>query len=211
MKLYIAGPMRGYPKYNFPAFFHAAQVLRAEGHAVFNPAERDVTEDGFDPEKDEPKSFRYYMQRDLPAVMDSDALVMLPGWRKSKGGRLESHVATECGLPLLNLSLEPIKETVLEEAERIVGGDRNDAYGHPAVDFACIAAMWNAYLIKRFGCGDLTSRDVAMLMIMLKTAREARKPGRDNLVDIAGYARCAERLDEVQTDNTTASDPGSIH
>jgi hypothetical protein len=28
----------------------------------------------------------------------------------------------------------------------------------------------------------------------VKVSREANRPKRDNLVDIAGYARCAERL-----------------
>ena len=41
MKLYLAGPMRGMPFFNFPAFKDAAAQLRAKGHYVFNPAERD--------------------------------------------------------------------------------------------------------------------------------------------------------------------------
>ena len=40
--IYIAGPMRGYPEFNFPAFYAAEERLRARGHAVFNPARRDV-------------------------------------------------------------------------------------------------------------------------------------------------------------------------
>ena len=40
-KVYVAGPMRGIPEFNFPAFFAAADKLRGDGFAVFNPAERD--------------------------------------------------------------------------------------------------------------------------------------------------------------------------
>ena len=37
--LYIAGPMRGYPDHNFPAFRAAAAALRRAGYGVVNPAE----------------------------------------------------------------------------------------------------------------------------------------------------------------------------
>lgn len=84
-------------------------------------------------------------------------------------------------------------ETVLQEAERLVGGERNRAYGHPADDLARIAQLWTAFLGERLS-SPLTARDVAMAMVLLKVAREAHAPKRDNLVDIAGYARCAELL-----------------
>ena len=44
MNIYVAGPMRGYPEFNFPSFHAAAAQLRAAGHTVFNPAERCCTE-----------------------------------------------------------------------------------------------------------------------------------------------------------------------
>jgi hypothetical protein len=108
MKIYIAGPMRGLPLYNFPAFMAAAERIRAFGHTPVNPAERDIVEDGFDPAKDEAKPFRFYMRHDLPLVMDCDAVAVLPGWEKSKGASLEVHVARECEIPIFEMeSLEP--------------------------------------------------------------------------------------------------------
>ncbi|MDP4455455.1 DUF4406 domain-containing protein, partial [Escherichia coli] len=38
MKIYIAGPMTGYPDYNRAAFNAKASELMAEGHIVLNPA-----------------------------------------------------------------------------------------------------------------------------------------------------------------------------
>jgi len=97
MKVYLAGPMRGYPQFNFPAFDEATALLRGQGHDVFSPAERDRDVDNFDPEKDKVKSLSYYMQFDLPEVCKADAVVCLPGWEKSQGARLEVHVARELG------------------------------------------------------------------------------------------------------------------
>ena len=55
MKLYLAGPMRGVPEFNFPAFFRAAAQLEREGHIVFNPAAKDNAEYGTDFSKDNPE------------------------------------------------------------------------------------------------------------------------------------------------------------
>lgn len=100
-RVYLAGPMRGLPEYNFPAFHAAAKDLRERGYEVWSPAERDE-QDGFNPETGEGlRTFRDYMAVDLPAVLDSDAIVVLPAWEESQGARLETHVAREVGLPVL--------------------------------------------------------------------------------------------------------------
>lgn len=97
MKLYLGGPMRNLPLFNFPAFFEAAKKLRAMGHEVWSPAEHDVEKDGFDPAKDPPKTISHYMARDLPAVCEAEALAMLPGWENSEGARLEVYVGRKLG------------------------------------------------------------------------------------------------------------------
>ena len=98
---YLAGPMRGYPEYNFPAFFAAAKSLRERGIEVWSPAENDVHADGFNPATDTHQPMRHYMKRDLPAVLEADFVAVLSGWERSQGACLEVHVARTCGIPVL--------------------------------------------------------------------------------------------------------------
>ena len=92
MKIYLAGPMTGIEEFNYPAFHAAAKRLRAEGHTVFNPAEIDGGAAD--------KSHAYYMRVDLRALVDCEAIMVLPGWLDSRGARLEVQIAVECDLPL---------------------------------------------------------------------------------------------------------------
>lgn len=96
MRVYLAGPMRGFPLLNFPAFIRAGLHLRGLGHEVFNPAEKDLAA-GFDPAKDKPLPLSEYMKKDLPAVCGCDAIVVLPGWEKSVGADIEVYVARKLG------------------------------------------------------------------------------------------------------------------
>lgn len=105
MKIYIAGPMTGLPDWNFPAFFEAEKELLSLGYEVVNPAHSDgatvqeALESAGNPEAPN-NTWRWYMRRDLPHVLEVDALCVLPGWRKSKGASLEVHVAKAIGLPI---------------------------------------------------------------------------------------------------------------
>jgi len=89
-----------------------------------------------------------------------------------------------------------IVRSVLQEAQDIIYGDREKTYGKPSKNLECIAQMWNAYL-DSMGGRHLTAKDVACLMVLLKTARLANRPDhRDSVVDICGYAALIERCDE---------------
>lgn len=84
-------------------------------------------------------------------------------------------------------------ETILDTAARITATERQADYGHPREDFERTAAMWSAIL----GVHVPADR-VPLCMIALKISRHCHKPKRDNLVDIAGYARTIERLQESE-------------
>lgn len=79
--------------------------------------------------------------------------------------------------------------TVLDEAKKVINGDRQDTYGGPEDSFADISEYWNTYIKRRFGTGpvNLEPKDIAMMMVLFKIAREANQGKRDNLVDAAGY------------------------
>lgn len=106
MKVYIAGPMRGKPAFNFPAFDEASEWLRAQGHEVFSPADHD-RESGFDPSSmagDENLAalgfdLRAALAADLAWITtEADAVYLLPGWETSSGARAELAAAAALGL-----------------------------------------------------------------------------------------------------------------
>lgn len=116
MKVYLAGPMRGYKEFNFPAFHAAARDLRADGHEVFSPAERDIARHGTDiskgnnsgseaaAEKDHGFSLRVAVGEDLAWICENaDGLALLPDWRNSKGACAERGVALALNLKVWEL------------------------------------------------------------------------------------------------------------
>lgn len=78
-------------------------------------------------------------------------------------------------------------DSVLQEAQKIIHGERRDDYGTPLVSFTRIADLWTVVLGM-----EVTPEQVALCMIQLKVARAMNGMQRDSLVDIAGYAGCIE-------------------
>lgn len=113
MKVYVAGPMRGYPEFNFPAFHDATAKLRAAGYEVCSPAEHDHN-NGFDPQGMKgdvaelgPSGFNLQeaLIWDLTYVIkEADAVVVLDGWEKSEGAQAEAHAAKAVGKPVVILA-----------------------------------------------------------------------------------------------------------
>lgn len=126
MKIYLAGPMRGYPQFNFPEFDKAASALRASGHEVFSPAEHDRTTYGAsmevsNQEGSEEKAavdygfdIRKAMEADLTWICrNADAVALLPGWKKSRGATAEQACAIAINIKVVYL--DPAKNYALEE------------------------------------------------------------------------------------------------
>lgn len=99
MRVYLAGPMSGHDDFNFPAFFKAADFLKAQGFEVFNPAEEDIKEWGTLEEVKKHATYRLCLRKDLNWIIDkAEAIAYIPGWEKSKGVRAEKALADAIGL-----------------------------------------------------------------------------------------------------------------
>lgn len=213
---YIAGPMSGYPDFNRASFGFAAERLRNQGIEVISPTELDE-EDG-SLEKEDPLMvaagvatedlWRECLRRDLLRILEAkiDAVVVLDGWRESRGAALEVHVARSLGVPVFDLDghrvKEPTKyqppndENVAETAMRLVGGDRQDQYGHPIDDFNRTAGVINAL----YGT-DFKARDIPIIMTAVKLSRVIQSPDkRDSIVDAVGYMLTYEMVGEKSGD-----------
>jgi len=79
-------------------------------------------------------------------------------------------------------------DTILQEAQRLVHGDRQAAYGHPLDDFTRTGRMWAAIL----GVPNVTAEQVGLCMAAVKLSRQCNLPKRDNMVDAAGYAETVQ-------------------
>jgi hypothetical protein len=109
-RVYIAGPMTGYPQWNFAAFDAAAADLRQRGYEVVNPVDldRDV---GFDPATSSPEDFDLVsaIRRDVEALVTCQVIALLPGHENSKGATAERHIAYWAGLDVVEYpSMTPI-------------------------------------------------------------------------------------------------------
>ncbi len=94
--IYTSGPMTGISNYNKPAFRAATQMLRDRGYEVECPSE---VEDG-----GVQQDWAWYMRHCLVKLSRADAIVVLPGWDRSRGASLEVFIGTQLGLPIYTLA-----------------------------------------------------------------------------------------------------------
>lgn len=123
MKIYLAGPMRGYAEFNFPAFHYAAAKLRAEGHEVFSPAEKgEEKELTADSNLQEKLAFRRKVFRiDTTYICDeAEQVALLPGWEFSPGARAERALGEAIGLSIRILGKDYVQ--MRHAVEEAMGG-----------------------------------------------------------------------------------------
>ena len=132
---YLAGPMRGIEDFNFPEFHKQAAWLRGLGWKVFSPAERDEADEALNGDwaVGVQRGLDYFMQFDLAAVCQTDAVILMAGWENSQGARLEAMTAVEVGHPVFIIdssggarslkSVDPeyIREVFYVEGQGVVG------------------------------------------------------------------------------------------
>lgn len=194
--------MTGYPDHNYDSFFKIEKKLKELGfNNLLNPASnpKDVTL----------HSWSEFMRDAIRMVIDSDAIVFLNGWDKSVGANIEMILGKALNLKLLDEDLNEIifseikEETICQEADRLVAVDRGKDYGHPLEDFSRTGSLWGPILSdwakETNGDDPISAELVGLCMIALKISREINRPKRDNRVDIAGYAKCLEMINEKRT------------
>jgi hypothetical protein len=216
MKVYVAGPMTGFPAYNHAAFAEAQARWRAAGHDVVTPFDANSRvwhrhyRRSFDPYTDRCEYgdplLREMFAEDVATLLSCDAVAVLPGWERSSGVARELPIALLFKIPIHDAATFEViplatviqfvrtDESALEEAQRLVHGNRGADYGHPIDDYTRTGRIWGAIL----GIPDIDPRICCLMMAGVKVSREVNKSKRDNRVDLAGYAECAEMVAERQ-------------
>lgn len=83
-----------------------------------------------------------------------------------------------------------LRSEILDTAKTMVCGQREQDYGKAENNFSVIAEFWSTYLDT-----DISARDVAVMMCLLKIGRIKTGTGTDDsFIDLAGYAACAGEI-----------------
>lgn len=100
LSYYLSGPMKGYPDHNWPAFTEACEILRRTGLTIVSPHEVNPAanvEAKLNPEK-YPLD---YLRNDIIEMLNRcQSMILMKGWPKSRGVRLELDIALSLEWPI---------------------------------------------------------------------------------------------------------------
>ena len=100
MTVYISGPITGNPNY-VEDFWNAWVILNNKGLNPVSPVDIGIA---LEKKLKRKPTWDEYMREDIKALMDCEAIYMLPGWRDSRGSCLEKHIALQLGM----VAIEPL-------------------------------------------------------------------------------------------------------
>jgi nucleoside 2-deoxyribosyltransferase len=93
---YLAGPMSGYPEYNFDEFERWAEILRRGGLKIASPHEIDH---GETPETRGSLPYQNYIDAGMKLLESCGGIILIAGWPQSSGACAELSRAIDRGMP----------------------------------------------------------------------------------------------------------------
>ena len=97
--IYISGPIKNMTDGNMPAFDKAEKQLKEMGYETLNPHKigEELNIRFF--EMGKVPTYEDYLKEDIIQMLAKcEKVLVLPGWRNSKGSKLEIAIALACGI-----------------------------------------------------------------------------------------------------------------
>ena len=102
-RIYISGPITDIENGNFDEFDKAEFYYTQNGYIVENPhrSAQVVRDVAIDMRADTP-AYRDFLAYNIMVISECDIMVVLPGYKESKGSQFEVAFAAHCNIPIHN-------------------------------------------------------------------------------------------------------------
>ena len=137
--------------------------------------------------------FREHTITDVGASISANAMVKDPTLGRSEPSTLSPKPNIFPPCPYTDMYGPSDDADWATEAQYLVNHDRGPAYGHPYNDFSRQVALLKAWFGDR-SFKSLQPEDIAIMMILVKLARERNAHKDDNIIDVIGYALTLEKV-----------------